>query len=190
MSSPTGFVARPLAPAVRRGVRFAWQAPLTVALAAVGTVVVGVRFELVGVLYLAVVTPELCRIDLAEHRLPNRLVLPGCVFTAIGMGFGWFSGGGAVLPAIVSLVAVGGFFLLLATAGGVGMGDVKLAATIAMTAGSVSVSLVIGTVIVAFLVAGAVAVVTLVRRGGGETIAFGPYLLGGFWTSVAAAVAF
>ena len=59
--------------------RCAWQVPLAGALLVLCLYGVGPRFEAVGCLYLALVTPELCRVDLAEHRLPNALVLPGFV---------------------------------------------------------------------------------------------------------------
>jgi leader peptidase (prepilin peptidase)/N-methyltransferase len=167
--------------------RLAWQLPMTLVLVVIALVAIGLRHELVGVLYLAAVTPELCRVDVVERRLPNALVLPGFAFAAVGLIFGCLAAGRLpTLPVAVSL-AVGGFFLLLAVAGGMGMGDVKLAAVLALAASAVSVLLVIGTVIVAFLVAGVAALVLLAARDGTAGIPFGPYLLGGFWTSIAGA---
>jgi leader peptidase (prepilin peptidase)/N-methyltransferase len=80
---------------------------------------------------------------------------------------------------------VGGFFGLLAVTGGLGMGDVKLAAVLALAGGAVSAVVVVGAV-VGFIAAGVGALAVLVARGGAGNIAFGPHLLGGFWASVAA----
>jgi leader peptidase (prepilin peptidase)/N-methyltransferase len=165
--------------------RLAWQAPLAVVLVGVSFVVVGVRFELVGCLYLAVVTPELCRIDFAEHRLPNALVLPGLAFGAVGLTFGWLAASSEPLGALVVTAATTGFFGLLCLAGGMGMGDVKLVAALALSGGTVSVAVVVGTAVLGFLVAGTVALTRLAAGAGGGSIAFGPYLLCGFWASIA-----
>lgn len=166
--------------------RFAWQSALAAVLLVVAIFGVGVRFELVGCLYLAVVTPELCRVDLAEHRLPNTLVLPGFAFASVGAAFGWLATGRPPTAAAVATLAVGGFFALLAVTGGVGMGDVKLVAVLALAGGAASVLVVVGTVVLGFITAGLGALTILAARGGAGNLAFGPYLLGGFWASVAA----
>jgi leader peptidase (prepilin peptidase)/N-methyltransferase len=169
-----------------RRARLVWQFALTAVLIVIAISGVGVRFELVGCLYLAFVTPELCRVDLAEHRLPNAIVLPGFAFAAIGAVFGWLATGRPPTAAALAAAAVGGFFALLAVTGGVGMGDVKLAAVLALAGGAASALVVAGPVVLGFIAAGVGAVVMLTARGGGGSIAFGPYLLGGFWASVAA----
>lgn len=166
--------------------RLSWQAPLALALVALAVHAVGPRFELVGCLYLAIVTPELCRVDLADHRLPNTLVLPGLAFAAVGVVFGWAAGGRPPFVAVLATVMVSGFFGLLAVTGGLGMGDVKLAAVLALAGGAVSAVVVVGAVVVGFIAAGVGALAVLVARGGAGNIAFGPHLLGGFWVSVAA----
>lgn len=166
--------------------RIAWQLPLAVVLAGVGVYGVGVRFELVGCLYLALVTPELCRVDVTEHRLPNGLVLPGLGFAAVGVVFGWADTGRPPLAALLATAAVVGLFGMLALTGGMGMGDVKLAALLALAGGAASVIVVVGAVAIGFLAAGIGALGTIAARGGAGNVAFGPYLLGGFWASVAA----
>ncbi len=168
------------------GRRIAWQLPLAVALGALSIAAVGVRFELAGCLYLALATPELCRVDIAEHRLPNRLVVPGLAVAVLGVAFGGLADGHVPAGAALAAVAVGVFFALLALAGGVGMGDVKLSVVLATAGGGVSAVIVVGTVVLGFLAAGVAAITALVARGTGGSIAFGPYLLGGFWASVAA----
>jgi len=169
---------------VARWARLAWQAPVAVALVALSVAVVGARFELVGCLYLAVVTPELCRVDLAEHRLPNALVVPGILVAVVGVTFGGLADSRVPVTAVVSTLALAGFFALLAVAGGIGMGDVKLSAALAMAGGGVSALIVVGTAVLGFLLAGVAAITAIVARGTGGRIALGPYLLGGFWASV------
>ncbi|GAB3803504.1 hypothetical protein GCM10028798_22510 [Humibacter antri] len=169
-----------------RRARLVWQLSLTAVLLVIASFAIGVRYELVGCLYLAFATPELCRVDLAHHRLPNALVLPGLAFAAIGAVFGWLATGRPPTAAALATVAVGGFFALLALTGGVGMGDVKLAVALALAGGAASVLVPVGTVMLGFIAAGVGALTMLAARGGTGNVAFGPFLLGGFWTSVAA----
>ncbi|MHA7986070.1 prepilin peptidase [Rathayibacter sp. CAU 1779] len=182
MSVPVLSSRRLLSPFVRRA---AWQTPLAAALVVTAVWAVGWRFELVGCLYLALVTPELCRVDATEHRLPNALVLPGLAFASVGVVFGWLATGRAPVGALLTTLAVGGFFLLVVIAGGMGMGDAKLAAVLALAGASVSILVVVGAVVLGFIVAGGAALARLAMRGGSGDIAFGPYLLGGFWVSLA-----
>jgi prepilin signal peptidase PulO-like enzyme (type II secretory pathway) len=128
----------------------------------------------------AFLIPVLCvlaAIDLAEHRLPNRIVLPA---TAV------------VLTAQIALspdralewvlAALGGALLLLlpliVLRSGVGMGDVKLMLLLGAALGAAVVT----GFLVASLVAGAYAAV-LLARGGAEArqtaFAFGPFLVFG-----------
>jgi leader peptidase (prepilin peptidase) / N-methyltransferase len=128
----------------------------------------------------AFLIPVLCvlaAIDLAEHRLPNRIVLPA---TAV------------VLTAHIALspdralewvlAALGGALLLLlpliVLRSGVGMGDVKLMLLLGAALGAAVVT----GFLVASLVAGAYAAV-LLARGGAEArqtaFAFGPFLVFG-----------
>nr|WP_240977544.1 prepilin peptidase [Planctomonas sp. JC2975] len=159
---------------------------MAAALVVIAVVVVGWRFDLVGCLYLALVTPELCRVDASEHRLPNALVVPGIGFAGVGVTFGWLATGEVPVDALFATVVVSGFFLLVVVAGGMGMGDAKLAAVLALAGASVSMLVVVGAVVLGFIVAGGAAVFRLAVRGGSGDIAFGPYLLGGFWASIGA----
>ncbi|NEN07232.1 hypothetical protein G3T36_15325 [Diaminobutyricibacter tongyongensis] len=169
----------------------------------------------VPLLYLAVVTGELCRIDLAEFRLPNALVVPGLGFAAAGLSWGAFAGAfagadttgaattglvatgaattGAATGAAMAVAALCGgagyaaVLLIPALAGEAGMGDVKLAALLGLVLGALGPwQLVLGPVS-AFVAAGVVALVTGMFGGtrAGDRIAFGPFMLGGFWAAVA-----
>jgi leader peptidase (prepilin peptidase) / N-methyltransferase len=167
------------------------------AVAALGTIAVaatGPTLAVIPVLYLAAVTPELVRVDLREHRLPNRLVVPG-----IGIGLAtWavesLAVGHLVLTPIVAGSASALFLLALCVFGGMGMGDVKLAATLGLASWVPFVGVL--SPVVGFLLGGFASVLLIARRGRattrdgadtsghGNRMAFGPYLLAGFWIAV------
>lgn len=154
-------------------------------LAGAGWFAIGPDPALLGVLYLAAATPYLVRIDLAEHRLPNRLVLPGYGFALAGVIGGLLLGGSAT----VALLAGGGYLLFLLTLnllGGMGMGDVKLGGVLGLVLGSVSLSAAVAAGLLAFLSGGLASLVLLAgRRAARDTrIPFGPFLLLGFWAAV------
>jgi leader peptidase (prepilin peptidase)/N-methyltransferase len=75
-----------------------------------------------------------------------------------------------------------GFLLVLNLLGGMGMGDVKLATALGLASWSLSVAVL--SPVVAFLVGGVVSIVLLMTGKRGRRIAFGPFLLGGFWVAV------
>lgn len=134
--------------------------------------------------YLAAVSPELWRVDLQEHRLPNRHVVPGYLVALAAIGWQWWTSGNVPLVALASGGAYAGFLLLLSLAGGMGMGDVKLAGVLGLAAGLVSSGAAVTSPVVAFLAGGVVSAVLLGRGGSRTSIPFGPYLLAGFWVSV------
>ncbi len=140
--------------------------------------------------YLAVVTGELCRIDLAEFRLPNALVVPGLVIALSGV-VGAAAGGRD--PAVAVAWGAGYAMVLLgpALAGDAGMGDVKLAVLLGVLLGSIGPWCAVLGSASAFVAAGAVALGALVSTGARRDaqLAFGPFMLGGFWGAVALAPA-
>ena len=138
--------------------RWAWQLPVAFTLAALAIAALGLAPAAVPAVYLAAATPELVRIDLREHRLPNRIVVPGIV---VGL-----AGGGAVMVgdrrrSLVAALASSGLLALLALGGGIGMGDVKLAALIGLASPTIAIAL--AAPLAAFLLGGAAASIVLVR---------------------------
>lgn len=133
--------------------------------------------------YLAATAPWLVRIDMGEHRLPNRVVLPG--FGAWAAGAVWSvivdPGGGA---ALVSLACGAGYALLLGAMawwGGMGGGDLKLGTLLGLALGLVSVPAAMVALPLAFL-AGAIAALFVIAKSPlgarrGRSIPFGPWLL-------------
>jgi leader peptidase (prepilin peptidase) / N-methyltransferase len=158
--------------------RIGWQLPLTLALGVLAWVAIGPVVAAVPALYVAAVAPELTRIDLAEHRLPNRLVVPGLVVGLLAAAASWVATGIPPVVPLVAGVAFGGVLFLLALTGGMGMGDVKLAAVLGLASPTAGVA--IASPLIAFLLGGVVVLVVLIVRGRGHRIPFGPFLLAGY----------
>lgn len=152
---------------------------------------VGVALPLVGLAFLrygasarfavaAFVIPVLCvlaAIDIAERRLPNRIVLPATAIVFTAQTVLWPD---RTLEWV--LAAVGGAVLLLLPLvvypQGVGMGDVKLMLLLGAALGSAVVT----AILVGSLAAGAYAAVVLLHGGRdarNAAFAFGPFLVFG-----------
>ncbi|MCX7521868.1 prepilin peptidase [Microbacterium sp. STN6] len=168
--------------------RAAWQVPVALALAALAVVVVGWRPALVLPLYLASVTPELCRDDIANHRLPNALVVPGYAVAALGLAWQWLADGTLPWLAVGAGAASFAFLLLMNLAGGMGMGDVKLAGLLGLALGALGAIPALAGLVIGFMAGGAAGLVALVLPGERmlRRIPFGPYLLLGFWAALTA----
>jgi leader peptidase (prepilin peptidase)/N-methyltransferase len=163
----------------------AWHVVAVVPLLAIAICAPRQVVECVPLLYLAMVTPALVSWDVRSRRLPNRLVLPAIVVGIACIGLGWAM---THSPPIAPLVAGGGiavFLLLVHVTGGMGMGDVKLGLALGLAAWTPLIG--VAAPVIAFLVGGVVSAVLLARHGRGGTIAFGPFLLLGFWVAVALA---
>jgi leader peptidase (prepilin peptidase)/N-methyltransferase len=131
-----------------------------------------------GIALILLIVP-IALIDLEHRIIPNRLTLSGAVIALVL--------GTALDPAgeperLIAAAAAGGFLLVAALAypGGMGMGDVKLAAVLGLyLGGEVAVA-----VFVALLAGVAFGLIVIARKGaaaGRKTVlAFGPFLaLGG-----------
>lgn len=158
-----------------------WQVPAAVVLAALSLLVP--PLSAVPLLYVAAVTPQLVRVDLREHRLPNRLVVPGLLIAVVALGAQWAADG---VPPVVPLIAGASYFvflMVLAAFGGMGMGDVKLGALLGLVSPGLGVAVL--SPALAFMFGGIAGVVLMAKHGRGASVAFGPYLLGGFWIAFA-----
>lgn len=155
---------------------------LALCLAGVAFVAVGIHPALFAALYLAAATPWLVSIDLREHRLPNPLVIPGIATGLASCGGEWIESERAPLIPVIAATAYAALLLLLHAVGGMGMGDVKLGAALGLASWNVSVAVL--SPVIAFLVGGLAAIALLVAGRRGTKIAFGPYLVGGYWTVV------
>ena len=128
-------------------------------------------------------------IDLAQHRLPNRLVLPG-IAASVPLLLVTALLSGELTPWITALVGAAALFtfylmLALASRGGMGMGDVKLAALVGLFAGYLGWETLIAAAFGGFLVGGVVALAAVIRGATRTTaIPFGPFMLAGLWLAV------
>jgi leader peptidase (prepilin peptidase)/N-methyltransferase len=131
-----------------------------------------------GLLLVAVAIPATL-IDLEHRIIPNRLLAPAAV-AALALGLAFDAGG--EVERLIAAAAAGGFFFVavMAYPRGMGMGDVKYAATLGLMLGrSVAPA-----VLVALVAGVAVGAVIIARKGAAEgrktAVPFGPFLsLGG-----------
>lgn len=153
---------------------------------------VAALLALVAFLYLVAISIALALIDLDVHRLPNAITLPGY---AVGAGLlvpaALLAGEPArVLGAAVGMVALAGFYLLLAVIkpGGMGMGDVKLAGVLGLFLGYLSWGALIVGALGAFVLGGVFSLGLIVARRAGRAsrIPFGPWMLAGAWLGIVA----
>jgi leader peptidase (prepilin peptidase)/N-methyltransferase len=133
---------------------------------------------------LAISGPALAAIDLDVMRLPNRILSPAAVLTVIGLASttitrgGWWTTAWGLIGGLIAGVAF--WVLHVLSHGGLALGDVKLAAVIGLSAGAVSLATVWWALTIAALAA-LVWALAAHRRG---PLAYGPWLLLGFWASV------
>ncbi|HEY2100093.1 MAG TPA: A24 family peptidase [Pseudonocardia sp.] len=145
---------------------------------------VGTRGELLIYGFVAVLGVPLAVIDWCEHRLPRALVWPQLAGTLAGflvlcLVRQDFEPG---LRAFAALAAASGMFLLLAlvTAGGIGAGDVSLAAVVGLVTGWIGWAEVAGALLAASVLGVVLAAVPATRRDDdkrGIVVPFGPCLL-------------
>ncbi|HWU46715.1 MAG TPA: prepilin peptidase [Humibacter sp.] len=166
--------------------RAAWQAPVVVVLLGLAILALGGRIELLGAAYLALVTPELCRIDSAEHRLPNAIVLPALALAVAGPVLGWAVTGAPPTGALLAGAASGFFLVVMHIAGGLGMGDVKLGTALGLGLGCLGPVAALAGPVIGFLAGGAAALIALLvpALGLGHRMPFGPFLLFGYWAAI------
>lgn len=169
-----------------------WLGP-KVAAADSMTSAVSAVLELLAFLYLAAISLVLALIDLDTRRLPNVIVLPSYLVGAVLLGTSGILRGdlASLVSAAAGMLALGGFYLVLALAvpGGMGFGDVKLAGLLGLFLGWLGwAELAVGA-FAAFLLGGAFAIALLIVRRARRRSAmpFGPWMLSGAWLGVFAA---
>ena len=133
--------------------------------------------------------PCIAVIDIEHRIIPNRITYPALVAFAVYLPVAWAFGAPLALgSAAIGFAAYGGgLFIVALVSGGMGMGDVKLAALIGGVLGAIGLGLV-AVAVAAAIVIGAVGAVVALARGAGRkgTLPFGPALAGGaviaaFW---------
>ncbi|CAN5561599.1 A24 family peptidase [soil metagenome] len=144
---------------------------------------------LVAFLVFASVSVSLALIDIDTKTLPDRIVFPALVAGAVLLGTSSILIGDieSLVRAGIGMVALFGLYFVLAFfSGGMGFGDVKLAAVVGLYLawlgwGSFAVG-----ALAAFLLGGLFGIALLVLRRAGRRTAlpFGPWMLAGAWIGV------
>ena len=147
------------------------------------TATAGVVIELVAFLYLAAVGVALFLIDLDTRRLPNAIVVPSFVVGAVLLSASAILTGrlDSLIAAAIGAVALFAFYLILALAypGGMGFGDVKLAAVLGLYLAWLGWGALVVGAFAAFLLGGIFAVALIIVRKAGRKsgIPFGPWMI-------------
>ncbi|WP_431909837.1 prepilin peptidase [Amycolatopsis thermoflava] len=163
-----------------------FSAVLTAAVLALLSWRIGTRGEVFVYGVVAALGVPLAVIDWCEHRLPRGLVLPQLVGAAVGFAALSLIRADTVpgLRALWALLASAGFCLVLAlaTGGGIGAGDVRLAAVVGLVTGWSGWPAVAAALLVASVLALALSAIPRARtrdERGAAVVPFGPCLLGG-----------
>lgn len=174
---------------VGSGGQVAVRTPVLEVVSAVAFALVGLRFgwsaDLPAWAWFVAVGLLLGVIDLREHLLPNRVLLPGFVGTvllltlAAALDGAWESLLRALLAGVVGFAVL--LVMALVAPSGMGMGDVKLAGLLGLVLGWLGWSVLVLGFLVGFVVQAVVALALLaVRKAGRRTeLPFGPALLAG-----------
>jgi leader peptidase (prepilin peptidase)/N-methyltransferase len=123
-------------------------------------------------------------VDLRERRLPDPLTLGGAaaVLALLAVRGALTGDAGPTVHGLLGAAAMAGILLAfhLASPGGMGFGDVKLALLLGLVVGARSLDLVLVALLLAGLIGALGGLVLMVRhRRRDVTLAFGPYLVTG-----------
>lgn len=145
-------------------------------------------FAMLGPAYLVAVAVPLAVIDIREHRLPNKIVLPLVPITLLGqviaglLGADWQRMGTAAIAALLAFAAG----LVANRFASLGMGDVKLITGMTLALAWLNPFSPLVALVAGFMAATVFVLVLVMLRKTrmGSSIALGPYLLFGFATAL------
>ena len=144
----------------------------------------GSTLSLPAFLFLAVLAVQLARIDVALHLLPNPLVLillTGGLLLLLLPGLLGKQSDDFLRSVLGALILFAGYLILgLISPGGIGMGDVKLAAPVGLYLGYLGWSQLLYGGLSGFVLNGLVTVIVLGRKGRDKAteVPHGPSMLG------------
>jgi len=148
---------------------------------------VGLTGVLAAHLVWVTVTASVVVTDLEHRLIPNRILYPGAVVTAVMLLVGALLDrtpgrfGSAALGAGLCLLGMGALSVL--GRGALGMGDVKLSAVLGLVCGYWGVEVALRAVLSGFVIGGAAALALIItRRAHRRTqLPFAPFLVAGAW---------
>ncbi|GAB5078091.1 prepilin peptidase [Arthrobacter sp. AD-310] len=144
----------------------------------------GIAPYLPAFILLAILGVQLARIDIALHLLPNPLVLlllVGGIFLFVTPHLLGQPTGSTLRAALGAVILFAGYLVLgLISPGGIGMGDVKLAAPVGLYLGYLGWSQLLYGGLLGFILNGVVTLAVVGRKGRKSTaeVAHGPTMLG------------
>jgi leader peptidase (prepilin peptidase)/N-methyltransferase len=144
----------------------------------------GMGIPLPAFLFLAVLGVQLARIDVARHLLPNPLVLlllAGGFLLLLMPGLINKQADDLLRAVLGTVILFAGYLILgLISPGGIGMGDVKLAAPVGLYLGYLGWSQLLYGGLFGFILNGLVTVLILSRKGQNKAseVAHGPSMVG------------
>lgn len=145
--------------------------------------------QLVAFLILASVSVSLALIDIDTKTLPNAIVIPTLSSLAVLLGASSLLSGdvGALVRGAIGMVGLSAVYFALAIAtGGMGFGDVKLAAVLGLALAWLGWGPFAVGALAAFVTGGLFGIALLIARRAGRrsAIPFGPWMLAGAWIGV------
>jgi leader peptidase (prepilin peptidase)/N-methyltransferase len=178
-------------PAVRlTPVRVVVTSLLAAAAVAAAPALAGVRPATVALAWFGVAAVVLAGVDLASHRLPDRVTHPAAVVcaTALLVDAGATGAWGALLRAIAAAVVAYGLATLarLVSPGSLGGGDVTLLGLLGLVLGWAGWGVLMAGVFAGFVIGalGSLLLIAVGRAGWRTRIAFGPPLLAGAYVAL------
>lgn len=149
-----------------------------------------VATQLAAYLFLAAVSVALALIDIDTFRLPNAIVVPSFAVLALlftssaALGEPWSQLGRALVGAALLTVFYG--LLWFFWPGGMGFGDVKLAAVLGLALGWLGWGSFVVGAFAAFVCGGVFGVVLMAlgKAGRKSRVPFGPWMLLGCWVGI------
>jgi leader peptidase (prepilin peptidase)/N-methyltransferase len=185
--SPSGFSALASGRCASCGLRFGppfATVELTVAAAFASLALVTREpLPLLAYCWLATIGTVLSIVDVAVHRLPDRLTasLGAGVFAALSIEAAASHAGSRLLEAMTASAASSAFYLLMwaVTSGGMGLGDAKLALGLGLAVGWNGWAAIFAAVTLGLLLTGlaATALLALGRAGRKDPIPHGPFMV-------------
>lgn len=134
-----------------------------------------------GFVAMALLGPTMAAVDIREYRLPDLLTLVTGSVAVIGAitVCAFENDWSRLISSTAYAVAAAGVFYVLAllTAGGIGLGDIKLLAVIGFTVGLNGWQTLIYCIAGAFIIGAVVAIVTRLKQAGVKELPFGPFLI-------------
>jgi leader peptidase (prepilin peptidase)/N-methyltransferase len=166
---------------------------LAAAVVAAAPALAGVRPATVALAWFGAAAVVLAGVDLAAHRLPDRVSHPAAVVCAAALlvDAGATGAWGALVRAVTGAVVAYGLAILarLASPGSLGGGDVTLLGLLGLVLGWAGWGVLMAGVFAGFLIGalGSLLLIAVGRAGWRTRIAFGPPLLAGAYVALALA---